>query len=116
MSVSYETFLMRGCVLKKSFAEYVMDANMTDGEAEDLYEHWTENENIFFDYYGKDSEEMFGYKISQTWDPTEETFTAVPVRTMDIDVEKEHNLEQEFYKTFGVYPPHFTTLMVMRAC
>lgn len=116
MSVSYEAFLMRGCMLEKSFAEYVMAANMTDDEATDLYEKWVDNENLFFNYYRDTSNEIFGYKISQTWDPTEETFTAVPVKMMDIDAAKEHNLEQEFYKTFGEYPPHFTTLMVMRAC
>lgn len=113
MSYSSEVMIVHGCIIKgglKTLAQKTKDEDTFDN----LIEPWIDNEWLYIDYVGCDDDAVFGYQVSATYDPNYETFTAVPLNFMDINVAKEQRLEEAFHDAFGEYPPVFTTMLLIR--
>lgn len=116
MSVEYEAFVGRGFMFGEdnipSFKEYCERAKIDPNET---FEILQEDDLVISDCYSSDWMDhiFFGYRIYSI--DMDTCFNAKRFSHFEIDVKKEHEMEEKFNEVFGEYPPIFGSYIVGRA-
>lgn len=116
MSVDYEAFVGRGFRFGEdgipSFGEYCDRVKIDPNEA---FEILQEDDLIVSDCYSSNWMDniFFGYRIYSI--DMNGSFNAKRLNHFEIDVKKEHEMEEKFNEMFGEYPPVFGSYIVGRA-
>ena len=116
MSVEYEAFVGRGFMFGEdnipSFKEYCERAKI---DLNKTFEILQENDLVISDCYSTNWMDniFFGYRIYSI--DMDTCFNAKRFSHFEIDVKKEHEMEEKFNEVFGEYPPIFGSYIVGRA-
>lgn len=116
MSVEYEAFVGRGFMFGEdnvpSFKEYCERVKIDPNET---FEILQEDDLVISDCYSTNWMDniFFGYRIYSI--DMDTCFNAKRFSHFEIDVKKEHEMEEKFNKVFGEYPPIFGSYIVGRA-
>lgn len=116
MSVEYEAFIGHGFMFGEngvpSFKEYCERVNI---DPEEAFEIFQDEDYIISDCYGYDwlDHIFFGYRLFKV--NLDASFNYNCLNHLDINVEKEHKMEEKFNEVFDEYPPIFGTYIVGRA-
>lgn len=116
MSVEYEAFVGRGFMFGEdnvpSFKEYCERVKIDPNET---FEILQEDDLVISDCYSTNWMDniFFGYRIYSI--DMDTCFNAKRFSHFEIDVKKEHEMEEKFNKVFGEYPSIFGSYIVGRA-
>lgn len=116
MSVEYEAFVGRGFMFGEdnvpSFKEYCERVKIDPNEAFEIFQ---ENDFVISDCYRANWMDyiFFGYPLYSI--DLNSTFNYNRLNHLEIDVKKEHEMEEKFNEVFGEYPPIFSSYIVERA-
>lgn len=116
MSVEYEAFIGHGFMFGEngvpSFKEYCERVNI---DPEEAFEIFQDDDLVVSDCYSANWMDniFFGYRMYNL--DMDDCFNAKRLHHLEIDINKEHEMEEKFYKMFGEYPPIFSSYIVGRA-
>lgn len=116
MSVEYEAFVGRGFMFGEndvpSFKKYCERAKIDPNKTFEILQN---DDLVISDYYSSDwmNHIFFGYRIFSI--DLDSSFNYNRLNHLDIDVNKEHEMEKKFHEVFGEYPPIFSSYIVERA-
>lgn len=116
MSVEHEAFVGRGFMFGKdnvpSFKEYCERAKIDPNETFEIFQ---EDDLVISDCYSTNWMDniFFGYRMYSI--DMDTCFNAKRFSHFEIDVKKEHEMEEKFNEVFGEYPPIFGSYIVGRA-